>query len=128
MNQANPLLPERRPPLNGDQREEVAKLCERAGVDPANYIANDIPANEVFADLAPLALLDESDPVDRRVDSLLLYTALLAPFVSMIANHMDSRKMLGLPEIVPQYSSGWGLGALAVSLHSLGTTLGMRDR
>jgi hypothetical protein len=38
----------------------------------------------------------ESSPVDRRLDSVTLYTGLLAPFVAFAVTHPTARKQLGL--------------------------------
>ena len=39
---------------------------------------------------------DDTDPSDRRIDSLLLYTGLLAPFAAFLVRHPETRAVLGL--------------------------------
>jgi hypothetical protein len=43
------------------------------------------------------------NPVDRRFDSYLLHTGLLAPFVAFLFRHPQTRIILGLPQDVPSY-------------------------
>jgi len=39
---------------------------------------------------------DDTDPADRRIDSLLLYIGLLAPFAAFLVRHPETRAVVGL--------------------------------
>lgn len=47
----------------------------------------------------------DSNPVDARLDSALLYSGLLIPFLVFIVRHPEARVQFGLPEFVPAYPS-----------------------
>lgn len=45
----------------------------------------------------------DGDPIDARLDSMLLYSGLLLPFVAFIVRHPEVRVQFGLPAELPAY-------------------------